>query len=134
MYPSIVTGCVITGKGLASVICPGLGDRVEARNRNVLVPGRRGRDFEHDVVDARVGVAIRGHDCVAKSARPRIAGIGHDEGQWFVVVLLVIVNVAKAIEPRVAPPPGWLKARLTVEKVVGRLELARIGIEKVSSV
>ena len=31
----------------------------------------------------------------------------------------------EAIEPRVAPPPGWLKVRLTVEKVVGRLGLAQ---------
>ena len=44
-----------------------------------------------------------------------------------VVVLLVMVSVAKAIEPRVAPPAGWLKTRLTVENVVGRFELARIG-------
>ena len=48
------------------------------------------------------------------------------------MVLLVMVKVAKVIVPRVAPPAGWLRVRLTVEKVVGRFGLARIGIEKVS--
>ena len=46
----------------------------------------------------------------------------------------MMVNVSKAIAPRVAPPPGSLRARLTVENVVGRLELARIGTENVASV
>ena len=46
-------------------------------------------------------------------------------------MLLVMVRVASAIEPRVAPPAGWLRVRLTVENVVGRLGLARIGIEMI---
>ncbi len=29
-----------------------------------------------------------------------------------------MVTVAAAIEPRVAPPPGWLSVRLKVEKLV----------------
>ena len=54
--------------------------------------------------------------------------------ETLVVVLLVIVSVAELIVPRVAPPPGWLSVRLTVEKLVGRLGLSRIGTEKLSSV
>ncbi len=52
----------------------------------------------------------------------------------FPVELLMMVSVASAIEPSVAPPAGWLKVRLTVENVVGRFGLGRIGIEKVASV
>ena len=53
VYPSIVTGWVIAGNAARERDRPGLGDRVEARNRDVLVPGRRGWDLEDDVVDAR---------------------------------------------------------------------------------
>ena len=59
-----------------SAIRPCLRDRVEARNRNVLVGGRRGGDLEHDVVDAGLLVSASAAMIACRErARPGIARV-----------------------------------------------------------
>ena len=134
MNPSIVTGWVIAGSGLSSEIVqvwvigskPGTGmfwlPAVEAGISKTMLstPG--------------FGSSLAAMIAFRSVPGPESPVLVTTKVSAFGGVLLVMVNVAKAIEPRVAPPPGWLKVRLTVEKVVGRLGLGRIGIENVSSV
>ena len=47
---------------------------------------------------------------------------------------LAMVTVAELIEPRLAPPTGWLSVRLKNEEGVERPGLARIGTVNISSV
>ena len=60
VYPSIETECVIAGNGLFERDRPGLGAGIKARDRDVQVGGRRGRDVENDVDGAGVGIGVGG--------------------------------------------------------------------------